>query len=111
MVNEIILSSLHHTTLKQKSMASHEYKSRSNRQYALGGIKRYQVVTHIFRNNKLQLTDMLILLSAELWNYDLHLSSKTTIIFFKTRSYYPMISQHVSYTIRTLSLEVSKLTV
>ncbi|MHB8562257.1 MAG: transposase [Thermoplasmataceae archaeon] len=42
-------------------------------EHAIGGIKRYQAVTQVYRNRKKYFDDTLILLSAGLWNY--HLAS------------------------------------
>ena len=44
-------------------------------EHAIGGIKRYQSVTHVYRNRKKYFDDTLILLAAGLWNY--HLSYTT----------------------------------
>jgi hypothetical protein len=42
-------------------------------EHAIGGIKRYQAVTQVYRNRKPYFDDTLLLLAAGLWNY--HLSS------------------------------------
>lgn len=43
-------------------------------EHAIGGIKRYQAVTQVYRNKKKRFDDTLMLLTAGLWNY--HLSYK-----------------------------------
>jgi len=43
-------------------------------EHAIGGMKRYQAVTQVYRNRRKYFDDTLILLAAGLWNY--HLSSK-----------------------------------
>ena len=40
-------------------------------EHAIGGIKRYQAVSQVYRNRKKYFDDKLILLSAGLWNYHL----------------------------------------
>src|ERR1700690_25859 len=44
-------------------------------EHAIGGIKRFQAVTQVYRNRKAYFDDTLILLAAGLWNYHLSYTS------------------------------------
>ncbi len=38
---------------------------------AIGGIKRYNILNHVFRNKKEEIRDKVIFLAAGLWNFKL----------------------------------------
>lgn len=56
-------------TSKQKEHNKNVSKTRVKVENAIAGIKRYNILNHVFRNKSLKLLDKSIFLAAGIWNW------------------------------------------